>query len=209
MGSRKVPEIRFKGFHDDWVQRKLEDIIDIQSGRDYKHLNSGVIPVYGTGGYMLSVDKALSYSDDAIGIGRKGTIDKPYILHAPFWTVDTLFYALVKGENKLPFLFCIFQCINWKKRDESTGVPSLSRKMINSVKVMIANPDEQQMIGDLFNLFDNLIALYQRKIEILKEMKRKKYIQKECFRNVDLQYQVFVLVVLLNLGNNVSYLSCS
>ena len=35
----------------------------------------GHIPVYGTGGYMLSVSEALSY-DDAIGIGRKGTIDR-------------------------------------------------------------------------------------------------------------------------------------
>jgi hypothetical protein len=32
-----------------------------------------------TGGYMLNVDEALSYHRDAIGIGRKGTIDKHVI----------------------------------------------------------------------------------------------------------------------------------
>ena len=83
--------------------------------------------MYGTGGYMLSVNEALSYKQDAIGIGRKGTIDKPYILKAPFWTVDTLFYAFPKGKNELNFLNCIFQNIDWKKKDESTGVPSLSK----------------------------------------------------------------------------------
>ena len=36
--------------------------------------SEGDIPVYGTGGYMLSVSEALSYDKDAIGIGRKGTI---------------------------------------------------------------------------------------------------------------------------------------
>ena len=54
---------------------------------------------------MLSVDKALSYDVDAIGIGRKGTIDKPYILKAPFWTVDTLFYSIPKEKNNLDFVY--------------------------------------------------------------------------------------------------------
>ena len=79
-----------------WKQRKLGEIIEVCSGRDYKHLEKGNVPVYGTGGYMLSVSKALSADKDAVGIGRKGTIDKPYILKAPFWTVDTLFYCVSK-----------------------------------------------------------------------------------------------------------------
>ena len=73
-----------------WEQRKFSDIADVCSGKDYKHLKEGPIPVYGTGGFMTSVDEALSYDRDAVGIGRKGTIDKPYLLKAPFWTVDTL-----------------------------------------------------------------------------------------------------------------------
>ena len=46
------PKIRFKGYNEDWEQRKLGDIIEVCSGRDYKHLEDGNIPVYGTGGYM-------------------------------------------------------------------------------------------------------------------------------------------------------------
>ena len=103
----KVPELRFAGFADDWEERKFADFIDVKSGKDYKHLNSGPIPVYGTGGYMLSVDRALS-DIDAIGIGRKGTIDKPYLLKAPFWTVDTLFYAVPKQNIDLQFSLSIF-----------------------------------------------------------------------------------------------------
>lgn len=55
----KAPELRFDGFTDDWEQRKFADFIDVKSGKDYKHLNAGSIPVYGTGGYMLSVDLSL------------------------------------------------------------------------------------------------------------------------------------------------------
>ena len=138
----KVPEIRFRGFTDDWEQRKLGEVVDVCSGRDYKHLSEGTIPVYGTGGYMLSVNDALSYDRDAIGIGRKGTIDRPYILKAPFWTVDTLFYAIPREKVDLNFAFDIFQNIDWKKKDESTGVPSLSKTAINDIDVLAPKHDE-------------------------------------------------------------------
>ena len=152
----------FSDFTNTWEQRKLGNAVDVQSGRDYKHLVEGDIPVYGTGGYMLSVNEALSYKQDAIGIGRKGTIDKPYILKAPFWTVDTLFYAFPKGKNELNFLNCIFQNIDWKKKDESTGVPSLSKTTINDVDIYVPEEEEQKAIGEYFLNIDNLITLHQR-----------------------------------------------
>ena len=145
-----------------WEQRKLSDAVDVRSGCDYKNLSAGTIPVYGTGGYMLSVDKALSYSDDAVGIGRKGTIDKPYILRAPFWTVDTLFYAVPRTKYDLQFLFGIFQKVDWKKKDESTGVPSLSKQTINTVDITVPENLEQQKIGMFFQYIDQLITLHQR-----------------------------------------------
>ncbi|MGM9554650.1 MAG: restriction endonuclease subunit S [Faecousia sp.] len=170
--GQSVPEIRFKGFTDAWEQHKLGDLVDVCSGRDYKHLSEGDIPVYGTGGYMLSVSEALSYAKDAIGIGRKGTIDKPYILNAPFWTVDTLFYAIPREKIDLSFAFNIFQNIDWKKKDESTGVPSLSKTAINEIDVLVPQYDEQQALGQFFNGIDNLITLHQRKFEEMKKQKK-------------------------------------
>lgn len=168
----KVPEIRFKGFTNDWEQRKLSEIVEVCSGRDYKHLSEGVIPVYGTGGYMLSVNEALSYDRDAIGIGRKGTIDKPYVLKAPFWTVDTLFYAIPAHYECLDFVHDVFQIIDWKKKDESTGVPSLSKEAINNTDVLIPSIDEQVVIGSFFARIDHIITLHQRKLKQLKQIKQ-------------------------------------
>lgn len=167
-----VPEIRFKGFSGDWEQRKLGDIVNVCSGKDYKHLSEGNIPVYGTGGYMLSVSEALCYDEDAIGIGRKGTIDKPYILNAPFWTVDTLFYAIPKKNMDLSFTFDIFQNIDWKKKDESTSVPSLSKTAINDVDILVPMYNEQQYIGKYFSELDKLITLHQKRVEKLQSIKK-------------------------------------
>lgn len=117
-------------------------MIDVCSGRDYKHLETGDIPVYGTGGYMLSVSEALSDEQDAIGID-------------------------------LSFVFDIFQNVNWKAMDESTGVPSLSKAVINKVETFAPDYEEQKKIGSYFSELENLIILHQRKLEVLKNIKKK------------------------------------
>lgn len=168
----KVPEVRFKGFSEEWTDAALSDVIDVRSGKDYKHLGKGDIPVYGTGGYMLSVDSALSNDEDAIGIGRKGTIDKPYLLRSPFWTVDTLFYAVPKPKFKLDFIYCFFQKIDWKKHDESTGVPSLSKIAITNIPVRVTSEEEQTKIGNYFQRLDSLINQHQQQHAKLSSIKK-------------------------------------
>ena len=170
--GKTFPRLRFPEFTDAWEQRKLKDLTSINSGRDYKHLGTGEIPVYGTGGHMLSVDQALSETEDAVGIGRKGTIDKPFLLKAPFWTVDTLFYAVPKkNESNLNFLFCLFQKVNWKAKDESTGVPSLAKKTIEATDVVIPTLPEQKKIGELFQQLDSTLTLHQRQLTSLEQIK--------------------------------------
>lgn len=166
--NKKTPKLRFKGFTDDWEQRKLSDILKVNSGKDYKHLEQGDIPVYGTGGYMLSVNESLS-NIDAIGIGRKGTIDKPQYLKAPFWTVDTLFYLTALDKHSILFLYYLMQLMPWKKFDESTGVPSLSKTTIDNINGYVpSNPKEEELISALFNQLDKSITLHQCKLEKLK-----------------------------------------
>ncbi|MCL2392546.1 MAG: restriction endonuclease subunit S, partial [Oscillospiraceae bacterium] len=164
------------GFDGDWVERKLGDLLKVNSGRDYKHLNPGDIPVYGTGGYMLSVDESLS-EYDAIGIGRKGTIDKPQLLKAPFWTVDTLFFMLPLPDNDLCFLHAVSQEIEWAKLDESTGVPSLSKTNIESIPRRVPTRAEQIAIGNFFRSLDGQITAQAQKVDQLQTLK-KAYLQK-------------------------------
>ena len=151
-----------------WEQRKLGDIVDVCSGRDYKHLSEGPIPVYGTGGYMTNVSEALEHKRDAVGIGRKGTIDSPYVLRAPFWTVDTLFYCPPKDDVDLDLALCLFLNINWRAKDESTGLPSLSKEAIRQTETFVPGYGEQRAVGALFSRLDSLIALHQRKPDALK-----------------------------------------
>lgn len=174
--EKKVPELRFPEFDGEWENLTLSQVIEVNSGRDYKHLKKGEYPVYGTGGYMLSVSDYL-YDSEAIGIGRKGTINKPYLLKGPFWTVDTLFYCTPKENNSIKFLLNLFRTINWEMYDESTGVPSLSKLTINKIIKNVPRYEEQQKIGEFFSKLDRQIELEEQKLAKLEEQK-KGYMQK-------------------------------
>lgn len=168
-----VPKLRFPEFkHEDaWKQKKLKELFEIGSGKDYKHLSTGEIPVYGSGGYMLSVDDYL-YDGESVCIGRKGTIDKPMLLNGKFWTVDTLFYTHSFKACSPRFIFSIFQNIDWLKHNEAGGVPSLSKTTINEITAYIPKPTEQQKIADCLSSLDDLITAQNQKVEALKQHKK-------------------------------------
>ena len=134
-------------------QRKLGDAINIGSGRDYKHLGEGNIPVYGTGGYLTSVDQALSSEKDAVGIGRKGTINSPYILKAPFWTVDTLFFCLPKPGVDLNFLFSSFPEGRLEKRKTNRlGCLAFLREQLKIPKFLSALSKSKWKTRNIFSI---------------------------------------------------------
>ena len=45
-----TPKVRFDGYKKAWKKEKLSRIVDVKNGMDYKHLQRGDIPVYGTRG---------------------------------------------------------------------------------------------------------------------------------------------------------------
>ncbi len=174
MGNLKnIPKLRFPEFAIDgeWKEAKLGKILSIGSGKDYKHLKEGKIPVYGSGGYMLSVDEYL-YDGESVCIGRKGTINNPMFLTGKFWTVDTLFYTHSFKDVSPFFVYLIFQNINWLNYNEAGGVPSLSKKIIEKIPILIPFGKEQQKIAACLSSLDDLITAHKEKLDILKEHKR-------------------------------------
>ncbi|WP_315568424.1 restriction endonuclease subunit S [Haemophilus parahaemolyticus] len=148
------PEIRFAGFTDDWEQCKLGSILKVKSGMSQKGIEvpNGQYPILATGGEIGRTNTAI-YDKESVLIGRKGTIDKPYYMNSPFWTVDTLFYTELSVNIFALFIYYLFQKIGWKSYDTSTGVPSFTDAW------------EQRKLGEVVNVLDNLripIAASQR-----------------------------------------------
>jgi type I restriction enzyme S subunit len=168
-------KLRFKNNdgsnYPDWKEKKLGEILKINSGRDYKHLSTGDIPVFGTGGIITYVNKHL-HDGESIGIGRKGTIDKPIYLNTKFWTVDTLFYTSNFVNSMAKFIYYLFLTINWKKLNEASGVPSLSKSTIEKIGVSIPSLEEQTKIADFLSALDKQIDLIDTQLEKSKAFKK-------------------------------------
>jgi len=167
-GSR-VPNLRFRGFTDDWEVKKIDTILTIGSGRDYKHLQQGDVPVFGTGGYMTSVNNYL-FDGESVCIGRKGTINKPFYYYGKFWTVDTLFYTHSFRKVLPKFVFYIFEQVNWLKYNEASGVPSLSKSTIEQIEIFIPTISEQRRLAGFLSLLDNRIQTQNKIIEQLQTL---------------------------------------
>jgi len=223
-----VPNLRFPEFQGEWITCKIKEVLSLGNGRDYKHLSNGNIPVFGTGGYMTSVDECL-YDGETTFIGRKGSINKPFYYNGKFWTVDTLFYTHSFNSITPKFTYCLFQTINWLKYNEASGVPSLSKDTIEKIKIMIPGLEEQNKIAKLMFALDERISTQNKIIDklqslikgIMAELQKQgvdKGTWKKVFlsdvlterneRNTDL-FQVFSVSVSQGVVNQVDYLGRS
>ncbi|SDC10287.1 restriction endonuclease subunit S [Acinetobacter boissieri] len=167
-----TPKLRFKEFSREWENKKYQDVLNIKYGKDHKNLNSGDIPVYGTGGIMRHVNKYL-YDGESILIGRKGTIDQPKYVNEKFWTVDTLFYSEIHIDKVFPkFLYQHALQVNWLSLNEATGVPSLNTTSINNVSLSIPTLTEQTKIATFLTAVDEKINQLSQKQELLTQYKK-------------------------------------
>ena len=154
-----------------WEVVKIGDVLKLGSGKDYKHLGVGTIPVYGTGGIMTYVDNYL-FDGESVGIGRKGTIDKPVLLKDKFWTVDTLFYTHSFNNITPYFVYIVFQSIKWRGYSEATGVPSLSKNIIEPINIPLPTIDEQVKISNIFTSIDSKLEVLSEKKKHYQELKQ-------------------------------------
>ena len=156
---------------EDWEVKSIGEVLSICNGMDYKHLNIGNYPVYGTGGLIAKVDDYL-FEGESVCIGRKGTIDAPIYLNEKFWTVDTLFYT-INFVGVIPkFIYYLFNKIDWLSLNEASGVPSLSKDNIKLQLIQTPNLSEQQAIADALTKVDNLITSLTKVIEKKKLIKK-------------------------------------
>lgn len=140
------------------MKYKLGDICEIKYGKDHKRLADGKIPVYGSGGIMRYVEKAL-YNKKSVLIPRKGTLGNLFFVDSPFWTVDTLFYTQIDEASIMPeFLYYQLLTLDLASMNVGTAVPSLTTAVLNELEVEVPPMDEQLAIANILSALDDRIA---------------------------------------------------
>ena len=177
----KKPEIRFKGFNDDWEQRKLSDVVDVYDGvhQTPEYKDEGIMFLSVENISTLKSEKYISeeaFERDYkiypkkgdILMTRIGDIGTPNVVET---TEKVAFYvslALLKPHGiDSYFLNNAIQSKSFQKglRERSllTAIPmKINKDEIGKVDVYIPkNIDEQKKIGKAFKQLDNLITLHQ------------------------------------------------
>jgi len=164
---------RLPGFSGTWRECSFGDILTVRHGRSQRgvEVNGGKYPILATGGEIGRTDTPL-YSKPSVLIGRKGTIDRPQFQATPFWTVDTLFYTEIDAAADSKFLFYLFTMVDWRSRNEASGVPSLNSGLIESVACLLPPVDEQRAIRRVLDDADRGIAAIRARLTKSKAIKQ-------------------------------------
>lgn len=136
---------------------KLRDLIQIKNGSDYKKLNKGDIPVYGTGGIMTYVDDYL-FDGESILLPRKGTLDNVMYVNGRFWTVDTMYWTVVNTDKVMPlYLYYYLSLLDMSSRDSGSTLPSMTFDAYYTLDVNIPSLEKQQRVINVIDPIDKKI----------------------------------------------------
>ena len=203
MMSKKSPQLRFEGFTDDWEERKLKELGDIQTGNTPPTSNldnystDGVLWVTPTDIKMLVIsDTAKKLSEVGVTqarIAKAGSILVTSIASIgknTLVTMDAGFNQQINSLTPTPkndSYFLLTQSEKWSEKMKKTAA-SATMQIVNktdfsNISTFVpVHKEEQQKIGLFFKQLDNTITLHQRKLDLLKEQK-KGYLQKMFPKN--------------------------
>ena len=168
------PKIRFKGYQDDWEQRKLSNVVDsVDTGKSKfdKEGSSGEYPILGSTS-VIGYDDEYDYEGDFILTARVGANAGSLYRHAGKVKIsdNTVF---IQASQNIEFLYQLLTRFDIKKLSFGTGQPLVKASELKSLELMMpTNMKEQMRIGAYFNHLDHLITLHQRKCEEVKKLKK-------------------------------------
>lgn len=190
--KRKSPSLRFRGYTDDWEERKLSEIVDIYDGTHQTpiYTDSGVKFVSVENISNLETKKYISqeaynkeYAKKQAQKGdvlmtRIGDIGTSRVIETEEPLAYYVTLSLLKPKkiesNFLSWLISSpeVQRNIWKRTLHIAFPKKINLGEIKQVEVMIPKNKEQQKIGSFFKQLDETIALHQRKLNLLKEQKK-------------------------------------
>ena len=188
-GGSLYPEIRFAGFADPWEQRKLGELFEESDERasDREILSvsvaNGIYPASESDretnpGASLANYKIVHSGDvvynsmrmwqGAVDASRyDGIVSPAYVVARPNYEVYARFFARLLRQ---PMLLKQYRQVS---QGNSKDTQVLKFDDFASIGIsMPVSENEQRRIGGFFDLLDSLITLHQRKLELLRNIKK-------------------------------------
>lgn len=189
-----IPEIRFKGFNGEWVERSWSDTVDISTNMvdprncqygELFHVGPGNIESF-TGRFYNNVLKVkdsnlisgkFHFNKGDIIYGKINPQLAKYVI-APFEGLASADAYVLNTKNGVVqnYLFAILHTEDFYKYTVSvssrTGMPKINRDELNIYSYMAPSESEQTQIGNYFQKLDALINQHQQQITKLNNIKQ-------------------------------------
>ena len=205
-----TPKIRFKGFTDDWEQRKLGDVFKEYSEKHHEELPALTIVQGGGTIFREESDRSLQYDKSNLS-GYKMVKKDDFIVHLRSFEgglekansdgIISPAYHTMHGDNVdsrfyYPY-FRSYDFINRKLVAHVYGIRdgrSIDIDGMKSIEIPYTSYEEQKTIGDYLDSLDHLITLHQRKCDETKQLKKfmlQKMFPKNGEKNPEIRFEGF------------------
>ncbi len=188
MKNNKKPQIRFKGFNDDWEQRKLGEMFKEYSEKNHTELPALTIIQGGGTVKREESDRNLMYDKSKLS-NYKIVRKDDFIVHLRSFeggleksslegVISPAYHTFHSDEADSRFYYPYFRShefIKYKLLPHVYGIRdgrSIDIYGMKTIDIPYTSMEEQRKIGDYLEFLDHLITLHQRKCEILKKIKK-------------------------------------
>ena len=187
--NKKVPTVRFKGFTNDWEQQKLGDFGSVaMNKRIFKKQTTevGDVPFYKIGTFGKKPDAYISNElfeeykskypypkEGDLLISASGSIGRivEYKGQKAYYQDSNIVWLKHNDQLNNLFLKAFYQIVKWDGTEGST-IKRLYNKNILRTRIFLPTTLEQEKVGNIIECIERLLALQQRKLDLLKQFKK-------------------------------------
>ena len=195
-GSKVVPNVRFKGFTDDWKQRKLGEVCLRVQGNDGR-MDLPTLTISASNGWMNQEDRfsgniagkeqknytllhkgELSYNHGNSKLAKYGTV---FSLQSYKEALVPRVYHSFKVEKGSPDFIEYYFATKLPDRElgklissgaRMDGLLNIGYNEFMGIQMLFPSVEEQKQISNYFRSLDHLITLHQQKITLLTKLKK-------------------------------------
>ena len=195
MEEKKVPALRFRGFDNAWEQCKLRELSEktygggtpstanaeywcgnipwLQSSDIIDGKLFDVTPKKYISQVGLKSSAAQLIPENSIAIITRVGVGKLAFLSF-FYTTSQDFLSMSRLTTE-PY-FTVYACYKKLQSElnsvQGTSIKGITKDELLAKEIKVPSYDEQKQIGEYFTNLDHLISLHQRKLEMLKKVKK-------------------------------------
>lgn len=176
---KKVPEIRFGGFEDEWLICKAENLCSISTGdsNTQDRIADGKYPFYVRSATIEKSNRYLFDEEAVLTIGDGVGTGKVYHYVNGKYDLHQRVYRMYNFENINAKYFYYFFSENFGKRvlamTAKSSVDSVRKEMIEKMDIVYPETlDEQKLISDFFQNLDHLIKNHNTQLKKLTQLKK-------------------------------------